>query len=217
MASAVGVWVTAIATLLASSPRVDCRCSNGHVKPFCLSFLVKSACCFDHTCCTVPARPDEGLARKTKKTCCCCRSRTETGGTSSDAGYVQSTGCQKTLVGAKASTIADSGRPSGQALSAHLLAVTPDSFVPLALSLSWNGRLHLRCSWRPPPADLVTLLLHFLIRIPDTAHPPLWGTSLSRTVALRAFCVSCLPPCGEFLHGELIPCPNKAFINARMR
>src|SRR5262249_34915238 len=37
------VWLAALLALLAGSPRVQCRCPDGRLKPFCLGFLFRGA------------------------------------------------------------------------------------------------------------------------------------------------------------------------------
>jgi hypothetical protein len=74
--SMMGVWATAVSTLLAGSPRLDCRCPDGRVKPFCLSILFQSACC-DGSCCSEATRDGNGQA--TTKPSCCCRASQQSG------------------------------------------------------------------------------------------------------------------------------------------
>ena len=82
------VWLTAATTLLAGSPHFACRCPDGHIKPFCLSFSrTSSACCCGkggtssgqergHPCCGGSGRPVAGAfapGSSLDRTDCCHR------------------------------------------------------------------------------------------------------------------------------------------------
>src|SRR5947209_19392590 len=75
------VWVTAAATLFAHTPRLQCRCPDGHVKPFCLSlFLPSSGCCCSGQCCGFEDHnrsgecPASTTTPATDECPCCCQS-----------------------------------------------------------------------------------------------------------------------------------------------
>src|SRR6516164_8009702 len=105
--SIMGVWATAISTLFAGIPHFDCRCPNGHIKPFCLALLIgKTGCCCEGSCCASSPREDgKGLGTHaspslaaTKKTCCCCKAHREVAGNNSRTDVrLEKLGCQKTL------------------------------------------------------------------------------------------------------------------------
>lgn len=158
------VWLTAIMTLIAGLPHVDCHCPNGRVKPFCLGFVsgCSSCCCRGSCCSSVPGGS------------CCCRTRTTqssaSGKTSPCCGgehrsgtyAIRSACCVKSLAEAEALALSGEletgdaeGIPSttlpSQALLPHLLAG--------ARWLRASGPAHSLA----PPQDLVTVLQRLLI------------------------------------------------------
>lgn len=55
------VWMTALATLLAGTPHLLCRCPDGTLKPFCLAHVVQSKPC---------CQQKPGGTHETTPTCC---------------------------------------------------------------------------------------------------------------------------------------------------
>jgi len=157
------VWLTAAMTVVAGTPHFDCRCPDGHVKPFCLGLASKTTgCCCGRACCSGSAGGK----------CCCYRTHGTPAGcggrvrTPRPGGEIRpgagGPGCANTLAGQELLALS----PSEQTASDDLVpqpglptsAVLPDTLV--------NGaRGQLSGATRPPapPADLVTLLGRLLI------------------------------------------------------
>src|SRR5438046_1023049 len=90
----------AIATLIAGSPHIHCRCPDGRVKFFCLSFARQNSCCCAGRCCSAP-RQGEGCAQLAPHSSCCAPrhepSRSETPA-ADPAPRVEAASCLKSLV-----------------------------------------------------------------------------------------------------------------------
>lgn len=143
------VWLTAISTLIAGLPRLECRCPNGHVKPFCISSILPLAggCGGDGKCCCGKRGIYAG---------CCARHSLEHGRPS-----LQRSSCVKTpasgtiaIVEAKTAVVQDFVTATG------CPAALPGN---TCCSADVRGRLLAKTHLLPPPADLITLLGHLLI------------------------------------------------------
>ncbi len=159
---AIGVWTTAVSTLLAGLPHLQCHCPDGHIKPFCLSILVPSICC-DRSCCADPAgEPMERGNQEsttTKPCCCCCQAAQQAA--SRPAEQIRSLGCQKTLTEAQLVSCSDFGRYSVNVL-VFALHDSCDPFQFMGCELKC-GRFAPSSYWSPPSSDLVIALRHLLI------------------------------------------------------
>ena len=171
-ASVIGGWATAVMTLLAGLPHFECRCPDGHVKPFWLGLASGvSSCCCGCSCCSSSTKPrcccrPSGVLSSGHSEKGCCRCRHQVGQPAKplpDDGWVaQHPGCVKTLVAWKWS-----------ALTAHKKFRLDDpsgvNNPPSASTLVHPGQSarHEWISWLvhspAPPADLVTLLQRLLI------------------------------------------------------
>jgi hypothetical protein len=160
------VWLTASLTLFAGLPHVSCRCPDGHVKPFCLSFITRTTgCCGRDTCCSAsrqeeapgPGSPSGGPE---KKSCCCHATRGTDSGPAGKA-RLGSQGCRRTLA-ETAPAIPGTEPTSGDHLAVGPFVPVPSTHLPLLPPAADAPR-----SWQsyrlPPPTDLVVTLQHFLI------------------------------------------------------
>ena len=157
---AMGIWATAVSTLFAGLPHLQCRCPDGRIKPFCLSILIPSTCC-DRSCCAGPAdsHAERGNQGCRTKSCCCCEASRQAGNDSSE--QVRAQGCQKTVAKAQVASRADLVRYSAQ-----------DFVSPVPDGRGWDlfvnpqpefGRFIASLHWSPPPSDLVITLRHLLV------------------------------------------------------
>ncbi len=145
------VWLTAVTTVVADLPHLECRCPDGRVKPFCLAAVAPGCCCAG-SCCQTTA----GTA-PVRKACCSQSHR------SSDRGpSARSTGCTKSPAPAPA--------PALEAATAVQAPVDMGVvFLPADLSsaLLWGRPVKEAVAWLAhppaPPADLVTRLARLLI------------------------------------------------------
>jgi hypothetical protein len=156
------VWLTAFLTLFAGLPHVSCRCPNGHVKPFCLSFLTGAAgCCCASACCPAPRQESGSNPGGPAKKSCCCHAPQH----SDPAGVparLEGQGCRKTL--AETTPAAPGTETSilkSSAAGSFLLA--PAVHLPALSAAAGPERLSWQSYRLPPPTDLVVTLQHFLI------------------------------------------------------
>lgn len=156
---AMGIWATAVSTLLAGMPHLQCRCPDGRIKPFCLSILFASTCC-DRACCIDAAGSQSGheiQPSPSKKSCCCCQAsqRPERGE------QIRPRECQKTIVKASIASPSDSVRSSAHDFASPLL----DAFgsIPFGNAQSEFGRFTASFPWSFPSTDRVIALRHLLI------------------------------------------------------
>jgi len=159
--------------LVAGVPHFDCRCPNGHVKPYCLALRSgKTGCCCDGSCCPTSSRDGEKAvsahtspsATTAKKTCCCCKDHREGTGSESRTGTgFEKAGCQKTLAEAAVAVPGPSVNESVQDLTAHLFIPTSEPALSHYGFAACDCLLANHYHWPPPPTDLVTVLQHFLI------------------------------------------------------
>jgi hypothetical protein len=152
------VWLTAFMMLIATTPRLECRCPDGQVKPFCIQSALgtESSCC-DQACCAGETSNPSANTDVDDEACSCCQARKAAGPADCQ---VEDKGCDRSLV-APAEVVASKVSPVEIKLDAT-------SFLPLpAARDGWRqqGQLHLR--WEPqllpPPTDRVVLLERFLI------------------------------------------------------
>ncbi len=165
------VWVTAVMTLVAGLPHFDCRCPDGRVKPFCLSFAFEtSGCCCSGTCCSPTEesanRSGYGTtpARQAKKAPCCSRHRgPETSELPSANGCrAGGSGCVRTLTQPQDVACAPS-QATGRADVAALVAVPASVSFVHALPAAAHNQPSWETHSLAPPVDLVTVLQHLLI------------------------------------------------------
>jgi hypothetical protein len=160
------VWLTALLTLVAGSPHVQCRCPNGRIKPFCLGFLFQGGatggCCAADapsswsSCC---AGPHAARTEKDIPSCCSCCSSAEERAESETC--VHAAGCTRTLTG-PVEFVAASGDAGGALALLGVAFLSPAAFAPIPSEdqglPSWQGH-----SLAPPPTDLVTVLQRLTI------------------------------------------------------
>ncbi len=163
------IWLTAVMTLIAGAPHFDCRCANGHVKPYCLGLAAKKGCCCAGSCCSSPPRaeeenatsPDPSSAPAGEKSCCCHEQRQSDAGRNPAESTFEKTGCQKTFVEA-ADAVPSAAKVVVPDLLTPLFLLFPASVFPpfeirlYADSFASNQGLS-------PPTDLVIVLQRFLI------------------------------------------------------
>lgn len=160
-------------TLVAGTPHFDCRCPNGNVKPFCLTFLTgKTGCCCEGSCCSeFPGEEVETFAAHDspsviapKETCCCCKAHQEKAGDESrTASRFGKACCQKSLAVMAVAVLEPSVKVSVQDLTAHLFVPAPEAMMEHDGFGSCDCLSAYHYHWIPPPIDLVTVLQHFLI------------------------------------------------------
>lgn len=145
------VWLTAVTTLVAGLPQVQCRCPDGRIKAFCLSSLVGKNCCHDDHCCAMA--PDDEPA-----TTCCCSQKIEADAT---ALRLEAPACSKTLVEPSIYALAEAPTTLAKDISA------PGWFLPatasMVLDLDPVSRGPLFPHFLAVPSDRVIVFQHFLI------------------------------------------------------
>jgi hypothetical protein len=164
------VWMTAAMTLVAGIPRFDCRCTEGQVKPFSLALVSSgSQCCCgrcgassgsgERPCCMAAS-----LAKRTMAASCCEASRVVPPSQSSQGSIqiTQSACCLKTLAQPETATPVNTIRILGKVLIPHAVFAY-QAIMPLSFATSGAGQPVGSLHSLAPPADLVTLLQHFLI------------------------------------------------------
>jgi hypothetical protein len=161
-------WATAAMMLLVHTPRLHCRCPDGHTKPFCPSlFFPHSGCCCSNGCCGSErygqsgpcAAPTTGSAAEGCP-CCCHDQRPAEKEPQGPAATCNSTGCAKVVV--KPPTVTPTHSTALVHADQSLAALLPQTVL-----LAPAPRLHGQLAWLvhllAPPTDLVILLQHFLI------------------------------------------------------
>ena len=166
------VWLTAVATLIASVPHCDCLCPNGQRKPFCLGVsTARSGCCCGGSCCSsspggdgccqahgpAPAAPEGEHAS-------CCTSKQPKTGLPGPAAQAGGGCCQKTLANGESATPAPSPEAGQQTLKDALgvpvlgaVVQGPRVQVEGGCAFPWDSHQ------LPPPTDLVVSLQRFVI------------------------------------------------------
>lgn len=166
------VWLTALLTLFAGAPHVQCRCPSGRLKPFCLGFLFHNPA--GGTCCCAGEAPDSGgccvapdalPAPRAGTKCCACGPHTR-GGQVGEAGAIRIQAnapcCFKTLV--TPADFAPAPSEPGPAPAASTVADLRSLWAPgVGLAgdrglLSWQAHL-----LAPPPTDLIITLQRLTI------------------------------------------------------
>src|SRR5579875_411569 len=119
---AIGIWTTAVSTLLAGMPHLQCRCPDGRIKPFCWSILLPSTCC-NRSCCSDPAgfRSELKKPEAAKKPCCCCQASRQAENHPSQ--QIRPQGCQKTIAKVQTVSPSDHVRYSANDFIAGTLAI----------------------------------------------------------------------------------------------
>ncbi len=154
------VWLTAVTTLIAGVPQLDCRCPTGQVKSICLGSVSEtSECCCGGTCCAQRIVP----IGQAQEGACCGRHQSQPANGPSGAGYrAERTGCVKTLAQPESAALTQTKTAAGEEL-----IPAPVLVPPAALVYPWPVSGQDRASWAvhapAPPADLVTILQHLLI------------------------------------------------------
>jgi hypothetical protein len=128
------VWLTALLTLVAGLPHVQCRCPSGRIKVFCPGDAT-GGCCATAASCSPPeacCAPTHAAPVREDVRSCCCHASAPATEIASETG-VAAMRCTKTL---------------------------PAAAVPLEdpRQPSWQGH-----SLAPPPTDLVTVLQRLTI------------------------------------------------------
>jgi hypothetical protein len=150
------VVLTALMTLVAGAPRVDCVCPNGNVKVFCLKALIGSeGCCCDDMCCeTSSGAQTKPFAKKS----CCDRPGEPT---THNSQKTKNCPCRRTLVEATSSVIASSPEAPRQANAGEMAAI---EFSPVQIEVCEASAVINRSPPQPlPPTDLLSTFKHLLI------------------------------------------------------
>jgi hypothetical protein len=171
------VWLTAVMTLIAGSPHIVCRCPNGNIKLFCLGPSVrttrtdskKAMCCCNGKCCGAAeakeCRCGGSGASDCRVAASCCASAHDRQPAGKDPKVeigVRATCCAKTLVQPKlvSTSHQKTGIATDEALAQVLFLDAVQSSAPLGEKPSHAG---LQAHQRPPPTDLIVVLLHLVI------------------------------------------------------
>lgn len=168
------VVLTAITTLLVSSPHFDCLCPNGRIKPFCLTTLSnalfsKSAVCSNAASQEEndqnPAPAFSSSSFPVECSCCCAHNRSHREDGVLDHSSVQAgkAGCEKIL--AVIESIAVSAGIQGLAhdLPVSRLETAQATFFLPQATLTENAWHFKESGGLSPPSDLITLLQHLVI------------------------------------------------------
>jgi hypothetical protein len=144
------VWSALLMTPIAATPRVDCLCPDGHVRPFCLGlFAPPSACC--------GGRQGSSGGAPAKRAACC---RGRNLGNSPAGSRIAGTPCTKTLVAGKLQSVPPTSAAAQDETTALVLAPVP---VSSGVPASPECRLSRHRHRLPPPTDLVISLQHLTI------------------------------------------------------
>lgn len=157
------VWLTAVLTLVAGVPRLECRCPNGNIKPFCLgSTRNSSGCCCGGACySSTPGRecccqaPMQVAAEETQIGSCCCHQNQETSRLPSDHPKVGNCGCTRSLAQLKVVTLSPGKQVVGKDLTVRVI-LPPQTNGAFCLAVRVTGRRHGQMHPLAPPTDLVT-------------------------------------------------------------
>ena len=158
------VWLTAIATLVAGIPMVDCRCTNGSVRSFFAGLSSKAAgCCCDESERSSPQSTAAFVAKSGPEGRSCCHGKgRQQAGTSAPGSHLKDTGCTKTLTDPVVFTDSHAKQSVAKDLTAHT------AFSVQGWSVKGQPEqdpIYFACHQHclPPPTDLVITLQHFLI------------------------------------------------------
>jgi hypothetical protein len=163
-------WLTAVATLVAGSPYLDCRCPDGRVKLFCLPTAAEpEGCCCGGACCpsTSGASCGQGngssSANRGAACPCCRRHATQEQERSSDSVQAGQGCCTRQLVPPEVSVPTHTRTAVSKDLTA---APCPAPDAALASSPTTPADRQTP-SWLihppAPPPDLITTLQRLLI------------------------------------------------------
>jgi hypothetical protein len=168
LALAFTMSLTAAMTLIAAFPHFECRCPDGHLKPYCLGFCSTTSGCCGESCCEFSSKPSWGVVSHPAKSagrppCCCCKHKERQPAKRQRGGFhVNQPPCVKSAAQPESWTSSDA--KTTVAKDQTLRAVQ----LPLVVAMPSDPRK----AWEPaswqehglaPPADLVTLLQHYLI------------------------------------------------------
>jgi hypothetical protein len=161
------VWLTAAMTLVAGFPHFECRCVNGHVKPFCLDFgSATSGCCGQACCSVVLGSSSEGgrhhLAGPVRKKCCCQEEEKKPIKSSPGHSQIRRPACVKTAAPLKSWTSQDHRVKVVKDLAVLVLDMPPVCGATAQPPTS-SEQLWWELRDIGPPTDLVTLFQHYLI------------------------------------------------------
>ncbi len=163
------VWLTAVATLVGGTPRFTCRCPNGEVKPFCVGMSFgtakanqkKSECCCNGGCCSSGIQ-GRNPSREPGASCCGDHHDQASGAGPGAGSQLRGACCTRTL--AQGSLALVSSPKAGLAANGILCDVlvfdAPQAYLPIS---SNPDSFDLQEHQRPPPTNLVVMLLHLLI------------------------------------------------------
>ena len=163
------VWFTAVATLFAGVPHIDCLCPNGDHKSFCFGFSRSGTdCCAtsffssSRNCKGCQAEATSATAQPIKRVCCEGKPQPNIEG-SNPTSQVNGKCCQKTLVPGDSAVTTLAMTTVKQQLTVAFAVI-----LPQVESFSWRPTAEygfiLRHSSRfLPPIDLVISLQHFLV------------------------------------------------------
>jgi len=162
------VSVTAAMTLVAGFPHFECRCVNGHVKPFCLDFGSPTSGCCGAACCS--ASPEESssgsqhhrASRVPKKCCCCQHEEKQPVKASPDHSQFRRPCCVKTAAPVKTWTSSDARVKIAKDLAVQILDI-PVACGLMPLPQTFGQRPSWEVRDVGPPTDLLILLQHYLI------------------------------------------------------
>lgn len=148
------VWMTVVSMAIAIVPRVDCVCSNGRTKNFCLSSMQHHSAC----CCGRTGHLEPG------ETPSCCRNVSAPNGDSGDpispdsstSPSVQRKCCVKTMVAPELASLEEC-QQLAQASDVFILS----SLEPVVYSFQSRNDQYRFPTTRPPVPDLIILLQQF--------------------------------------------------------
>ena len=145
------VWLTALGTLVAGSPRLACLCADGTRKEICFSHLAAQQPEEEHACCHKSPEQDEGSRPS------CCSKKAKQKPAADDGPTFKPVRCQKNLVQPE---VAASEKVVVAADVQALIASACVVRAPVVLNISSVLPLP---HHGPPPADIVLVLQHLLI------------------------------------------------------
>ncbi len=158
------VVLTAIMTLLASSPHLDCLCPNGRIKPFCLVTFSNSFFSRNESCDLTGNQPEKD--QHPAESCCCCSHHRAHAGEALPVPALPQIGtipCQKVLAPIEAAASSAGSQSVSRGLPVGTLESAWLAFSPLPLALARSFRSLEQAGDLSPPGDLITRLQHLLI------------------------------------------------------
>jgi hypothetical protein len=163
-------WVTALMTLVTAVPHFDCRCPDGHVKPFCLSIARDaSGCCCGGTCCSSTeggtrccGAHKQASSGQAQVTSCCNHQDRKTSSSTDHCQVVSHSGCTKTLAQPQVVTISNGTTAVAKAVTFPAF-LSPQPAPLLSLPTMAHGYRGWEEHLLPPPTDLLTLLRRLII------------------------------------------------------